>query len=357
MKQLMLAVSVLALTLDGFSQGTVRFSNRTSGTIVAPVYFGYPSVSGNGPDGYPPGVVNWAGFDLASGSGFSAALLAAPGAGVPESALVQAQPVTTFRTGTAAGSVVAVDATLTGVPKDASVATVQMVAWENKGGLFADWAAAKLAWQQGILRAGTSVAFSVSAIGGDVNAPPYPTGLRSFNILDMSMYPPPQIGAHPQSQLAVAGQTVTFYVGATVSVGGPLDYRWYRNRVQLTVPNSSSLVLSNVQAADAGEYTALVWSSASGSTIGSAVSSNAVLKVISAPPNLLTGNGYGGLDAGGFHFTLQSDPGLNCDLQRSTNLLNWEGFLSVSNATGSVMLTDPDAGGWPFRFYRAVGRL
>jgi hypothetical protein len=243
------------------------------------------------------------------------------------------------------------------VAVDAPVATLQMAAWENKGGLFADWPAAQTAWQQGILRAGLSSTFNVYAIGGGVNTPPNLAGLQSFTILDMSMYPPPQILAQPQSQLAIAGQTVRFQVAATVSLGGQLNYRWYHNQAQLAVPDSSSLLLTNVQAADMGTYVALVWSSALGSRVYSTVSSNAVLKVVSAYPILLTGPGYGGLDVTGFHFTLLSDPGLACDLQRSTDLLNWDLFLSVTNATGSILLTDPEGGSQPVRFYRAAGRL
>lgn len=357
MKRLMLAVGVGALTLSGFAQGTVWFNNVVNVVVRAPVYLGYPSLSGNGSEGYPPGTVNWAGFLLASGSEYSAALRAAPGANAPQSGLMQAQPVTTFRTGTAAGFVVGVEATLANVAADAPAATIQMVAWENKGGLFSNWASAQVAWMEGILRAGVSEPFNVYSIGGVLNPPAPLGGLRSFNILDMSLYPPPQVLAHPQNQLAVVGQTVTLHVAATTTIGVPLDYRWYHNRGQLAVPSSSSLVLTNVQAADAGDYVALVWSSAAGSIIYSTVSSNAVLKVISTPPRLLTGPGYGGPGPDGFRFTLLSDAGLTCDLQRSTNLLNWEGFMSVTNATGAIQLIDPGAGSQPYRFYRAAGRL
>lgn len=339
MKRLVLSAGVLALALSAFGQGTVSFNNYNTG-VPARVYLGIPM--------HPQ-------LDFVSGSGYSAALLAAPGANAPEYSLIPAQPVTVFRTGTAAGLVVSLTATLVNVPVDAPVATVQMVAWENKGGLFPDWAAAKDAWYEGILRAGTSSIFSVTNIGGVLNPPARLWGLQSFSILDWSLYPPPVFLTHPQSQLAVAGQTVTFEAAATATIGAPLWYRWYRNKVQISV--SYSLVLSNVQPADAGNYVVLAWSPAAGSEIYSTVSSNAVLKVIAAQPSLRTGAGYGGLDAEGFHFTLLSDPGLACDLQRSTNLLNWEGFLSVTNAAGEMSLTDPGAASQSGRFYRAVGRL
>ena len=65
----------------------------------------------------------------------------------------------------------------------------------------------------------------------------------------------------------------------------------------------------------------------------------------------------GGLEPDGFHFTLVSDPGLACGLQRSTNLSSWEEFLAVTNVTGELQITDTNAVSTSYRFYRAVGRL
>ena len=169
------------------------------------------------------------------------------------------------------------------------------------------------------------------------------------------MLPPPQILVQPQSCVAVAGQTVSFEVVADSTVS--LDYIWYFNRGQIPGATGSSLVLTNVQPEHQGVYTVLVWSQSAGSIVGSTVSQDAFLQVISSPPTLDVENSSGGLEPDGFHFTLRSDPGLFCGLQRSTNLVHWEEFLTVTNLAGQIRLKDPSAVSVPGQFYRAVARL
>jgi hypothetical protein len=160
-----------------YAEGTVFFSNRVIGTMIAPVYVGGTTqLTGNGPAGFPAGTQEWGPeFTLAAGSGYSAALLVGPD-------LLQASPVTTFRTGFAAGFVSAVTATLPGVPEEAPSAQLQMVAWDNRGGTLTSWAEAKEAWLAGETAAGMSTIFTVEYIGGTLNPPPALAGLESFNI-------------------------------------------------------------------------------------------------------------------------------------------------------------------------------
>jgi hypothetical protein len=66
----------------------------------------------------------------------------------------------------------------------------------------------------------------------------------------------PRITTQPQSQLAQPGDTVTFSV--TAEGMGPLSYRWLRNNRPIAGETSATLVLTNVQPADAGKYTVLV---------------------------------------------------------------------------------------------------
>jgi len=185
--------------------------------------------------------------------------------------------------------------------------------------------------------------------------PPCLLGLRSFNILDPSMLPPPQILAQPQSQLAMAGQTVTFQVVASSTV--PLDYLWYFNRGLIPGATGNTLVLTNVQPSHQGTYTVLVWSQSAGSVVGSTLSQDAFLQVLSRPPALEVETPSGGLEPDGFCFTLRSDPGLFCGVQRSTNLATWQEFLTVTNSTGQIRLKDPGALSVPGQYYRAVARL
>lgn len=183
MKTLLCVGLLASLALGAFGQGTVIFNNRITGTLVTYVYLGGSTqLRGNGSADTPAGTTDWRGLTKLSGSGYSAQLLAAPGAGVAEDLLVPALPVTTFRTGAAAGNVAGTTATLANVPADAAVATLMMVAWDNQGGRYPDWTSAKAAWQAGLTLAATSGTFNVNAIGGAINPAPALTGLTSFNM-------------------------------------------------------------------------------------------------------------------------------------------------------------------------------
>jgi len=186
MKKVLLTLAAVACAASVFAQGTVVFNNIVTGVVRAPVFGpdpGNPALSlfGNPSNGTPAGSTVYAGPGLA-GAGYSAQLFAIVGAGQPESALLPATPITSFRTGSAAGFVVATTATLQGVPKDAAVATLQLRVWDNQGGTLGTWEAARAAWEGGLIAAGKSQLFEVTSIGGDLNPSANITGLRSFNI-------------------------------------------------------------------------------------------------------------------------------------------------------------------------------
>ncbi|MFC3146113.1 immunoglobulin domain-containing protein [Piscinibacterium candidicorallinum] len=86
----------------------------------------------------------------------------------------------------------------------------------------------------------------------------------------------PSISTQPLGLTAAAGQTVTFGVSANGT--GPLSYQWQRNGNAIANSNSPVLSLSNVQTANAGDYTVTVSNSA-----GSVTSSPASLVVTPAP--------------------------------------------------------------------------
>lgn len=184
---LTLAFSTCALSL--FAQGTVFFINHGTG-FRAPIYgmqAGNPAVSliGNAADSLPAGTTVYTGARLA-GSGYVAQLFSAPGANAPESALVASpNSVTTFRTGSAAGFFAGVTATLANVPKDAAVATLQVRVWDNSSGLYPTWTEAFPAWQSGAAIVATGNLFNLPAIGGDLNTPPLPLGMLSFNLYNI----------------------------------------------------------------------------------------------------------------------------------------------------------------------------
>lgn len=90
---------------------------------------------------------------------------------------------------------------------------------------------------------------------------------------------PPAITAQPQSQTVPAGANVTFSVAATGTA--PLSYQWRLAGTNLPGATASSLTRTNVQLADAGNYSVEVANSA-----GSVTSQDAILTV-NAPPLII----------------------------------------------------------------------
>jgi hypothetical protein len=83
---------------------------------------------------------------------------------------------------------------------------------------------------------------------------------------------PPLIISQPQSQMVTEGSSLAF----TVSVFGsaPFNYQWLFNGTNIAGASTTSLVLTNVQASAAGNYSVIASNSA-----GFATSSNALLQV------------------------------------------------------------------------------
>lgn len=90
----------------------------------------------------------------------------------------------------------------------------------------------------------------------------------------------PVILAQPQNQSVLAGETVTLSVSADGAA--PLNYQWHFDGNRISGATSSTLVLTNVQLAQAGSYSVVVFNNA-----GSAASAIAHLTV-RQPPRILT---------------------------------------------------------------------
>lgn len=82
--------------------------------------------------------------------------------------------------------------------------------------------------------------------------------------------PKPQITQQPTNQNVNLGQTATFSVAATSLT--PISYQWWFETNPIPGATNSSLVLSNVQSSQAGNYSVTV-----ANTAGSITSSNALL--------------------------------------------------------------------------------
>jgi hypothetical protein len=211
MKKLIIAVLSVTCAVSVFAQGTIVFNNRVVGSVVTHVYAPLAanpglSVIGNGAGDTASGSTDWTGWNVIGANGIGgtyggsntlAALLAAPGSNQPESSLQAASPTTTFRTGAAGGFVFPTTASLGNVLPDATVATLEMVAWDNSSGNYSTWTQASAAWKAGLIVAGESGRFNVAAIGGQANPAPNLVGLQSFNLYS-NVVPEP-------STLALAG--------------------------------------------------------------------------------------------------------------------------------------------------------
>jgi hypothetical protein len=194
MKKALLTTLALAVVTGALAQGTVIFNTAVSGSTSSRVYL--PDAdnvqrSGNTAGQLPVGTQTYTGA-LLTGSGWTAQLWAVPGNVIPtgvqfpygriDNSLLAATPTSTFRTGTAAGVVAQVTATLAGVPADAANAVLQMRVWPSS---FGSWAAAVAAFGNGDPAAliGASPMFVVNAIGGQANPAPTLAGMVSFSVV------------------------------------------------------------------------------------------------------------------------------------------------------------------------------
>jgi len=102
------------------------------------------------------------------------------GTSATESSLVAQTATCSFRTGAAAGFVAStLTITASNVASDAA-GFFELVAWDNSSGNYANWGAAKTAWQNGLIAAGESGA--IGATFGGTGTPPALQGMPSFSI-------------------------------------------------------------------------------------------------------------------------------------------------------------------------------
>jgi hypothetical protein len=190
MKQIGISMSLLAMAVSAYSQGQVNFNNRVVGTVVAPIYGSNPTDplrTQHGNATTNGGTINYTGYPLLAGTGFTAALFGGAPGSQPDTFTIYGSPTApnglTFRTGAASGFVnnvaaaVPIPASL--VPADGSIVQFQVRAWDNVGGTIGTWAAAMAV--PSVAR-GASDTFNLNL----AVSPPGPVGnlagLTSFNI-------------------------------------------------------------------------------------------------------------------------------------------------------------------------------
>jgi hypothetical protein len=154
----------------------------------------------------------------------------------------------------------------------------------------------------------------------------------------------PQITLQPVSLSAAPGSNATFII--TACGAEALSWQWQHGGSNLLAGTSPILSLTNVLAADAGSYQAIV-----SNTSGSATSAVATLTVL-APPIFQTVN----RSNGNIILTWTTIPGQIYQLQHQTNLLgsNWLDFDGPITATNSTTSATDTIGPEPHRFYRVI---
>jgi len=199
MKKFLLAVGLSCITLGASAQGTIYFANYVNGILLAPIFGVSPSSPtvqkrGQSPLGIPAGTTEYDGA-LLNGSGYSVALYAGP-KNTPANAL-QLVSTSAFRSASdndlPAGLWMPSAVSVPGVGPGQRV-TVEIRAWDNKGGTVNTW---DQVLADPTAARGTSGAFSPLGIlgaalgtieGPGADSPLILVGLTSFNI---AMVPEP----------------------------------------------------------------------------------------------------------------------------------------------------------------------
>jgi uncharacterized repeat protein (TIGR03803 family) len=140
----------------------------------------------------------------------------------------------------------------------------------------------------------------------------------------------------PVEQIVLAGNTVTFSVGAVGAA--PLAFQWSFNDVVLPGATNATLALDNASPADSGNYSELITNS-----LGSVVSSNAELTVLTAivmtqPAGSLTATGavLNGLAAAGTETVVWFEWGTDTNYGNIAGITTVPGDNSTNNLSTAL---------------------
>jgi hypothetical protein len=120
------------------------------------------------------------------------------------------------------------------------------------------------------------------------------------------------------------------------------------NGINLALDIISALVVNNASSSNAGIYSLRITNG-----VGSAVSSNATLTVLSPTATIYFVTSGIGFSADGFQIQLSGPAGSNFVIQASSDLKTWVSISTNPAPTGSVSYLDTSAKTNTVRFYRA----
>jgi uncharacterized protein YpmS len=174
-------------------------------------------------------------------------------------------------------------------------------------------------------------------------------GSVTSTVATLTVYVPPVIAIQPLSQTVTQGLNASLSV--TASGTEPLSYQWIFSGTNLAGATTSVLVLTNLQATNAGSYTVVVTNSA-----GSITSAPAMLAVTNPPPPAPPSMDAAGMTTNGFALQLSVPVGRTYTIWVTTNLQDWTPISTNVAETGTVLVTDTAATNFGTRFYRAMIR-
>jgi hypothetical protein len=251
LKAILYFLLVMAPVSSLLAQGQLFFGNHFTGILHAPVYGPDPnnpfqSGQGNTAIGLPAGTQTYGG-PLLAGTGYTIALFAL----AADSYVEIARGV--FRTGAASGLTPSLNVSVPNHPPGSSV-TLVVRAWENQGFTITTW---EQALADTAILIGQSAPFSVDQLGGYFNGTifnlPSTLGVRSFNIYSRGGA---FVVAQPEDVIVPAGASAQMHVEVVSSIGTP-SFQWQRNAADIPGATGATLVLTNIQYADAGGYRAI----------------------------------------------------------------------------------------------------
>lgn len=197
---------------------------------------------------------------------------------------------------------------------------------------------------------GTPVTFRLYGYNGSGGATANTANWRIDDLaLTVAVQTAPAITSHPASQTKTVGDSVTFSVTATGSE--TLTYQWRFKGDAIGGATGSSLSLSNVQLADAGDYDVVVTNPVS------SVTSNAATLTVTAPVSRFDAWRAEHFDSAELGNPAISGPDVVLTADGMTNLLKYAlGLNPRVAATAGVPEAGATATHWTFTFTRPADR-
>jgi len=209
--------------------------------------------------------------------------------------------------------------------------------------------ALRFQWQKnGAILAGATNSTLVISNAGAADSGSYAvvvssaSGITTNSAAPVAVLSPPVIWSNPHSLAVRRGADATL---AVLASGTALLYQWQFNGVNLAGATNAALLLSDVQAGEAGQYAVEVSNS-----LGNVISTAASLTVISSPTVMdmvaLTPTNQW------FQLTMNVDPEFFYALDATTNLIDWQTIANFSGMAGLFEYVDLDSTNYANRFYR-----